>query len=71
MPAALPRIRSHNQGEGELMDDGSRAAATGRARVTIVDPVKDGPDRLMNLIGWHCDWCQQTVEEWVAAGGLN
>jgi hypothetical protein len=53
------------------MDDGSRAAATGRARVTIVDPVKDGPVRLMNLIGWHCDWRQQTVEEWVAAGGLN
>jgi len=64
------RCGFHNQVEGELKEDGSRAGATGRARVTIVDPDVDGPKRVMGMVGWTCEWHQQTVEEWVAAGGL-
>ena len=65
------RCGFHNQEAGELKEDRSRERATGRAKVTIVDPTEDGPKRIMEAVGWPCDWQQHTVENWIAAGGLE
>lgn len=64
------RSAFYNQEYGELDSTGRRIKPTGRAVVTIVDPVADGPRRIEEMIGWRCDWRQSTVEEWVRSGAL-
>ncbi|MBY5502336.1 hypothetical protein HFO82_27480 [Rhizobium leguminosarum] len=61
------RCGFHNQEAGALRQDGRRAAATGRAKVTIVDP--DTTDavskRIGDAVGWRCDHFIGKVEDWV------
>ena len=60
-----------NQEHGELKENGSRATATGRARVTIVDPAEAGPKRIEDAVGWACEHHRRTVQEWVDGGALK
>lgn len=60
-----------NQEHGELRADGKRAAATGRARVIVVDPASPGPGRIEDAVGWTCEWQKCTVAEWIGHGGLD
>jgi hypothetical protein len=64
------RCGLHNQESGELKRNGSRAHATGRARVTIIDPSADGAIRIEAAVGWPCQHHVQTIEDWVGGGGL-
>src|ERR1700674_25714 len=65
------RCGFHNQEFGELQKGGGRAPATGRAKVTIVDPGTDGPMRVKEAVGWECDWQQKTIANWIQSGGLS
>ena len=65
------RCGFHNQESGELREDGSRAHATGRARVTVVDPSTTAAGRIEAAVGWPCDYHATTIEDWVSSGGLT
>ncbi|MBY3360199.1 hypothetical protein HFN97_20605 [Rhizobium laguerreae] len=61
------RCGFHNQEAGALRKDGHRAAPTGRANVTIVDPdtTNQASRRIGDAVGWHCHHVVGTVEDWV------
>jgi hypothetical protein len=59
------RCGFYNQEHGELRADQGRAAPTGRAKVTIVDPAQEGPQRIRAAVGWDCQICEQTIETWM------
>lgn len=61
------RCGFHNQEFGELMKDGKRSQPTGRAAITVVDPIEDGPKRIRHAVGWECDWKSSTIESWMPA----
>jgi hypothetical protein len=61
------RCGFHNQEEGALLANGERANATGRAKVTVVDPDNGGGvnARISDAVGWSCDHRVATIEEWM------
>lgn len=61
------RCGFHNQEFGELLEDGSRAPATGRSRVIIVDPVCDGSIRIEKAVGWKCKHRKMKIAKWMSA----
>lgn len=62
------RCGFHNQEHGALLEGGSRASPTGRAKVVIVDPNTAARERVENAVGWSCEQHEATVEEWVGGG---
>lgn len=60
------RCGFHNQIDGPLRVDGTRASVTGRAAVTIIDPSSAASKRIRDVVGWNCKWHRKTVEEWLA-----
>jgi hypothetical protein len=61
------RCGFHNQEHGELDANGGRKHATGRAKVTIVDPEPAVAARIEAAVGWSCDYAQGTLEDWLKA----
>lgn len=59
------RCGFHNQIHGELSNNGSRNAATGQAKVTIVDPDEEVGPRIEKMVGWSCTFHNQTIENWL------
>ena len=63
--AAHMRCGFHNQVEGALTQNGTRAVPTGRSHVTIVDLQEEVKQRISEAVGWECDFHNQTIETWV------
>ena len=63
----IMRCGFHNQESGALLEDGSRAIQTGRAKVLVVDPDKkaSGFGRIEKAVGWKCELHKMTVQQWV------
>ncbi|MNT09897.1 hypothetical protein D3C72_1447030 [compost metagenome] len=59
------RCGFHNQEHGALLEDGSRAPPTGRAKVVIVDPSEPSRKRVEEAVGWTSDHFAMSVEKWV------
>ncbi len=61
------RCGFYNQEHGELLSDGGRAQATGRAKVTIVDIASEGPYRIREAVGWECEIISGDIADWVSS----
>lgn len=59
------RCGFYNQEHGALKADGSRAPATGRSKVQIVD-ISDTPlKRITGTVGWDCEFHEKSIEAWI------
>lgn len=65
------RCGFYNQEHGALRNDGRRDAATGRAKVVVVDRSSAPLPRIRSAIGWECEFHQKDIADWVADGGLE
>jgi hypothetical protein len=61
------RCGFHNQENGALLEDGTRATPTGRAKVVIVDPSDASRERVEDAVGWSCEHHATNIENWVLA----
>jgi hypothetical protein len=60
------RCGFHNQVEGRLKEDGTRYAATGPAKVIIVNPDQDAARRIEAVAGPNipCTWIPKRIDDW-------
>lgn len=65
------RCGFYNQEAGRLLTNGDRAAPTGRAKVTVVDPEPSAFKRIEDMIGWPCEQHRQEIAKWVQCGGIK
>jgi hypothetical protein len=61
------RCGFHNQIDGELLPSRKRSQPTGRAQVTVVDPLEQSRANIERVVGWPIEKCAMTAEEWVAS----
>lgn len=61
------RCGLHNQIEGRIKKDGDRYAATGPAKVIIVNPDQDAARRIESIAGpaIPCTWVPKRIEDWL------
>jgi len=58
------RFGFDNQEQGELLPGGKRAAHTGRAITTIVNPDINAARRIEGIVGSACKWKPMFVKDW-------
>lgn len=54
-----------NQESGVIRKSGMRASATGRAAVTVVNPSREVARRIEQVVGFRCEACDLTIEDWM------
>lgn len=59
------RCGFHNQAEGVPVPNGRRAAPTGQAKVTVVNPDRGAFQRIETACGVNCRWIDKTLREWL------
>jgi hypothetical protein len=65
------RCGFYNQEHGEIKPSSSRATATGRARIIVVDPSSEPLERIRGAVGWDCEFHKMTISEWIENDGLK
>jgi hypothetical protein len=64
------RCGFHNQLNGRIKDRDTRFAATGPAKVIIVNPDESAAQRIKDVAGpeVRCTWVKKRIEEWMKDG---
>ncbi|RVC70832.1 MAG: hypothetical protein EOS81_04580 [Mesorhizobium sp.] len=65
------RCGFYNQEHGALRSDARRDAATGRAKVVVVDRSRAPLARIRATVGWECEFHEKEISAWITDGGLG